>query len=57
MMMLLPKGDSGGVVASLEKRCVFDRQRSVRICRDSSGGRRERISNGISYVLVCGLHP
>ena len=52
MVLLLP-GDTGGIVELLERCFAFDGQRSMRTCRDSSGGRRERISNGNCYVLAC----
>ena len=52
MVLLLP-GDTGEIVASLKTCFAFDGHMSVRICSDSSGGRRERISNGNCYVLAC----
>ena len=51
MVLLLP-GEAGRVVASLEVCFAFGGQRSVRICRDNSSGRRERISNGVYYASV-----
>lgn len=51
-MGLLLLGDTGEIVGSLETCFMFDEERSVKICRDSSGGRRERISSRVCYVLA-----
>ena len=52
MMVLLRPGDTWRIVASLKTFFGLDGPRSVRMCRDSSGGRRERMSSGDCYVLV-----